>query len=221
MPLVTDLYELDIESVDVFLELKEKREYVGRLSEAKEKGFVFQYDSSFIRSHNAFAIGPNLLLSDKPISRESLFPEFVDRIPSRRNAAYPEYCESVGISVEERNPMILLPSLGRRGPSDFIIERVFVLQDEIIPQALRRILEEVPLSQNDLALALDIPITTLWRILKGSSKDESLLRLIHLYLENTDLWRVLLQFTRGKITQKKYGLLNQYLKQIKAEKIGA
>jgi hypothetical protein len=72
MPLVTDLYELDIKSVDVFLELKEKREYVGRLSEAKEKGFVFQYDPSFIRSHNAFAIGPNLLLSDKPISRESL-----------------------------------------------------------------------------------------------------------------------------------------------------
>jgi transcriptional regulator with XRE-family HTH domain len=123
--------------------------------------------------------------------------------------------------VDERNPMILLPSLGRRGPSDFIIERVFVLQDQIIPKALRRILEEVPLSQNDLALALDIPITTLWRILKGSSKDESLLRLIHLYLENTDLWRVLLQFTRGKITQKKYGLLNQYLKQIRTEKIGA
>ncbi len=145
----------------------------------------------------------------------------MDRIPSRLNAAYPEYCESVGIRVDERNPMILLPSLGRRGPSDFIIERVFVLQDQIIPKALRRILEEVPLSQNDLALALDIPITTLWRILKGSSKDESLLRLIHLYLENTDLWRVLLQFTRGKITQKKYGLLNQYLKQIRTEKIGA
>ena len=49
----------------------------------------------------------------------------MDRIPSKENPAYPDYCKSQGISVNETNPIILLIAIGKRGPSTFIFEPVF------------------------------------------------------------------------------------------------
>ncbi|MCB1107049.1 MAG: hypothetical protein KDK76_03020, partial [Chlamydiia bacterium] len=53
---------------------------------------------------------------------KSLFVPFLERIPSKNNPSYPEYCQSVGISVDEENVFVLLSTIGRRGPSSFIFE---------------------------------------------------------------------------------------------------
>ena len=85
-----------IEAVDVYLEKRKTREYVGRLSREGKK-FIFIYNDSYLYKGRAIPLGPDLPLTKKKFISETLFPSFEDRIPSKRNPAYPEYCKMVGI----------------------------------------------------------------------------------------------------------------------------
>ena len=89
-------------AVDVYLEKRGTRHYVGRLSKSN-RHFVFEYDEAYRYSDNPLPIGPDLPIDKKTHSSLKLFPSFEDRIPSKQNPAYKEYCQSVGISSSEKN----------------------------------------------------------------------------------------------------------------------
>jgi HipA-like protein len=110
-----------IKAVDVFLELKRTREYVGQLTFAEGK-YVFIYNDKYLDSANAIPLGPEIPLTQKRYTAEKLFEAFEDRLPSKQNPAYPEYCQMFGIDSNEDNKLILLATIGRKGPSSFIFE---------------------------------------------------------------------------------------------------
>lgn len=108
-----------ITAVDVFLKKRKTREYVGQLS--KENSFyIFTYDNLYLYADRSIPLGPDLPLTKKKFKSKNLFPSFLDRIPSKQNPAYNEYCKMVGISPSEKNTLVLLSTLGQKGPSSFI-----------------------------------------------------------------------------------------------------
>src|SRR5271155_5807356 len=112
-------YKRNPNKLEVFSEGRKRRVYVGRLSYDSEKEvFEFRYDPKYAKLKTAIPLGPELDLFKKvQSSKKKVFPSFADRIPSKSNPAYEEYCRSQGISPSERNPIILLSTIGRRGPS--------------------------------------------------------------------------------------------------------
>ena len=108
-----------IEAVDVYLEKRKSREYVGCLSR-EEKKFVFTYNNSYLYKDRSIPLGPDLPLSKARFTSDTLFTSFEDRIPSNKNPAYKEYCAMVGIDPSEKDLLTLVATLGQKGPSSFI-----------------------------------------------------------------------------------------------------
>ncbi len=108
-----------VEAVDVYLEKRKSREYVGQLS--SESGyFVFTYDKKYLYNSRSIPLGPDLPLTQKEFRAKILFATFEDRIPSKKNPAYHEYCEMVDIDPQEKDLLTLVATLGHKGPSSFI-----------------------------------------------------------------------------------------------------
>jgi HipA-like protein len=208
-------YKVNASAIDVYLERRERKQYVGRLTRRPDQKFHFAYDEAYQRMENSISIGPSLPLVKKEYLSMNLFPEFLDRLPSPQNPAYEDYCASVGISVEEDDLMVLLLKLGKRGPSSFILEAVVEDDPAVIVNNIRGFLEENSFSQQDFANLLDIPITSLSRLLTGTSLDRTLLRLIDLYLSSPQLLGELFSYTQRKLTEKKRARMYRYLEKTK------
>lgn len=116
--------KLKIIGVDIFLERRKTRLPVGTLKREEGK-LVFTYDEHYFRAKNIIPLGPEFPLTQKQFISEKLFPSLDDRIPSTRNPAYPEYCHYMGIDPSEKDPLILLSTIGRRGPSCFIFYPIY------------------------------------------------------------------------------------------------
>ena len=118
---------LTIIGVDIFLEKRRTRQHVGVLKRENGK-LIFTYDEHYFKAKNIIPLGPEFPLTQKVFISEQLFPSLEDRIPSLQNPAYPEYCLSMGIDAKERDPIILLSTIGRKGPSSFIFYPIFERQ---------------------------------------------------------------------------------------------
>ncbi len=132
------------------------------------------------------------LFKEKYLSlKGELFPVLQDRIPSRENPAYADYCYSQGISVKEVNPIVLLRAIGKRGPSSFVFEPVY--ENLFSVADIKKLRDELDISQNDLALAFDISKVTLHKIETGESRDSNTMKLIQIYFEFPEvaLWQLL------------------------------
>ncbi len=201
----------DTKNLEVYLEGRKRRTHVGTLSfEEKSNYFIFQYDSKYIKSRKAIPIGPDLsIFKKKHISAKGkLFPSFADRIPSRSNPAYEEYCKSQGISLNEKNEIILLGTIGRRGPSSFIFEPI--MQNNFSATEIVRFRQLLDLSRNELALALDVNELTLQRLESLKSKDQNTLKRLQIYFEfpQVALWQI--SITGGKLSNKTLERLKFY-----------
>ena len=163
--------------VDIFLERRRTRLYVGQLKKDKDY-YIFTYDDQYLRTKNIIPLGPEFPLTKKEFKSKILFPSLEDRIPSKLNPAYPEYCQLMGIDPKEHNPLILLSTIGKRGPSSFVFaasyDRSFSIQEVIdfrnslgfttrefaaifeIPQASLNALERKRSSGKDLLKRLEI-----------------------------------------------------------------
>ena len=109
--------------VQVMLEKSNSVQSTGKLT--MEKGeFYFKYDDNYLRLSTATPLGPEMPLTRRSYQSKELFRPFADRIPSRENPAFSEYCKSLGISVDERNPLILLSTIASRGPSSFLFKPI-------------------------------------------------------------------------------------------------
>ena len=192
------LLKLDKNKLNIFLEKSRRRSFVGTLSYLeKKKKYVFEYDEQYRYGERPLSLSPEFSLFKKTHYSKELFDFFKDRIPLRENPAYEDYCRSQGISVEEKNPIVLLGTIGKRGPSSFIFEAVY--STEFSFSDIVEFRKEFKVSQDDFAKVFDIPLSTLQKIERGESKDKNILRLIEIYMTfpETALWQ--LEQTGGRV----------------------
>lgn len=185
--------KLDKTHIKIFHEGRKRRIFVGDLIyDAKKDKYCLQYDRNYTFLKQAIPLGPNLSLFQLQhySKKGEMFPVFLDRIPDKLNPAYPEYCESQGISVNEKDIMVLLGTIGRRGPSTFIFEAVY--KSEFSASDIKQFREQLDMTQHDFALAFDISQATLQRIEAGESHDPNTLKRIEILLSfpSVALWQL-------------------------------
>ena len=172
----------NIIAVDVYLESRKTRTYVGRLVEKKEAnqhGFVFQYDERYLYNKSALPLGPDLPITKKVHTSAFLFKTLNDRIPSSKNPAYEDYCKAMDISPKERNPIILLATIGRRGPSSFVFEPVYA--DAYSSEDLKKFRKNLGLTMREFASVFDFTPATIQRIETGKVTGKDALKRIAIY----------------------------------------
>lgn len=196
----------------IFHEGRKRRIFVGELIYNKKNDqYEFIYDKEYAHSKKAVPIGADLdLFKVRHISQKGkLFASFQDRIPLMSNPAYEDYCKSQGISIKERNPIILLGSIGKRGPSSFVFEPVYEKTFSYLD--ILKLREELNITQHDLAKAFDINRITLLKIETGKSQDFNTLKRLQIYFEFPEvaLWQ--LKQTGGRVHSNVLSKLIRYL----------
>ena len=91
-----------------------KKEDVGTLYFSNGE-WVFTYSDKW-----STQIGFELSIEKRIHRSLDLFGTFSERIPSRDNGAYSDYCKSWKISESESDIMTLLVTIGHRGPSTLV-----------------------------------------------------------------------------------------------------
>lgn len=172
-------FNREIEAVDVYLQRRKSREYVGRLFR-KGESYVYLYDMKYLYRDNSIPIGPDLPLSTKKFVSKKLFLSFEDRIPSRENPAYKEYCEMVGISVSEKNPLVLVATLGQKGPSSFIFAPVFK-KKEFSFQDVINFRKKLQLTVREFSELFDFSPATIHKIEKNKTSGKDAMKRLEIY----------------------------------------
>ncbi|MEI6790725.1 MAG: HipA N-terminal domain-containing protein [Myxococcaceae bacterium] len=167
-----------LEGVKVFLERKTRRQYVGLLTQ-QNTGFVFEYDRAYLKARDIISLGPEMPLTRRIYHSDTLFIPFLDRIPSRENPAYSEYCRSMDISFEETNPLILLSTIAHRGPSSFIFEPLY--GEEFSAEKLLAFRKRLKLTVRDFAACFDFSPSAITRIERGQASGREVLKRAEIY----------------------------------------
>ena len=197
----------------MYSETKKTKTLVGDLSfDSKTKKYIFNYERKYLLSKAAIPLGPELPLKKQQHQSKAgeLFPSFQDRIPSKQNPAYEDYCRTQGISSKEKNSIILLSTIGRRGPSTFVFESVYLDADPV--KSLLHFRKEMDLSLRELALVFDLNFLTLHNIEKGKSTDKNTLKIISIYLNfpQVILWQI--QMNERRLHQDLLKKVTHYFK---------
>lgn len=167
---------LKIDKINVFSQTATKRTFVGILYR-QNSSFHFKYDKQYRHNRDAVALGPELELWKEKFSSKSLFPSIADRIPSKQNPAYKDYCSQWGISENEKDAFRLLTTIGRRGPSTFVFEPV---PKEYSAENIKTFRKKLRLNQRDFAALFDITQATLSKIEQGKSTHGTVMVFIQL-----------------------------------------
>lgn len=149
---------LKIVGVDIFLEKRKTRLHVGFLNKQNDK-IVFTYDEHYFKAKNIIPLGPEFPLTQRQFFSPKLFPSLEDRIPSTQNPAYSEYCHLMGVNPDERDPFILLSTIGRKGPSSFIFYPIF--EHKITIEGLIKFRELLGLTTREFAAVFEISQATI------------------------------------------------------------
>ena len=211
-----DNLKLSQDKLNIFHEGRKRRIFVGELIYSKEQEiYELIYDESYAYSDTAIPLGPELDLFklNHRSEKGKLFKSLLDRIPSKKNPAYKDYCASQGISPDEQNPIILLGSIGKRGPSSFIFEPIYY--SSFTKDDIKKLRYEIGLTQHDLSNVLDISIATLARIETGTSHDTNTIKRIEIFFKFPDvaLWQ--LKQTGGWLHNEVLTKLINYFNDIK------
>lgn len=174
---------LKLQGVDVYSEGRRTRDHAGRLERHTgpdgKHVFRFTYEDAYLRQPDAVSVGPDLPLTRKSFFSEELFPSFTDRIPSRENPAYPEYCAATGISTYEVDPFVLLTTIGRRGPSCLVFEPV--TEESFGAEEAREFRTTLGLSLREFGLIFDFSPYTIQKIESGKQTGRDVLKRMELY----------------------------------------
>ena len=182
-----------VPSVLVYLERRKSRKFVGELTyNFRKQMYIFVYDKAYLRA-NLIPLGPEMPLSLKKFFSSALFEPFVDRLPSRENPAYPEYCAAENIEVTEQDPFVLLTTIGKRGPSSFIFERK--KQDSLGAKELKAFRQELGLTTREFAIGFAIGAKTLISIENGRSVGRDAMKRLELYIRFPEV--ALFEFRRN------------------------
>lgn len=178
MPYAVDFSYHNIIGIDVFLERFQTRLFVGRLQRSN-KEFHFSYSDTYLKEKNVISLGPEFSLTQKDFYSPTLFKSLNDRIPDSDNPAYETYCKESGISPLTKDPLILLATIGRRGPSSFIFEGVYT--DYFAFEDFDKFRKSLGLSLHDAALLFDVSLSILQKIKAGDSSGKEVLKRLELY----------------------------------------
>jgi HipA-like protein len=190
-----------IVGVSVFAELRKSRIFVGVLTK-EEAQYKFEYDTVYLHEKNAISIGPELPLTRKTFFSEKLFNSFGDRIPSKHNPAYNEYCAHVGIDTEESNKLILLSTIGHKGASSFIFEPLF--KNSLEKEVLINFRKNMNLTVRDFAILFDFSTSSISKIEKGHSSGKDTLKRVEIYSKFAEVALFEIKKNRTKIHSATY-----------------
>ncbi|MHB1946901.1 MAG: helix-turn-helix domain-containing protein [Gammaproteobacteria bacterium] len=207
--------KLNENHLQIFHETKKRRVFVGELIyDTKKDIYELIYNENYVNSKNAIPISPDLSLFKlrHQSKKGKVFPSFMDRIPDRLNPAYRDYCKSQGISFNEKNPIILLCTIGKRGPSSFVFEPVYY--NEFNPSEIENLREKLQITQHDLAVAFDINQRTLQRIEAGTSLDRNTLKHIQIMLTFPEVAIWQLKQTGGRVHKDVLSKLIKYFESL-------
>lgn len=182
-----------IDKINIYSQITTRRVFVGTLYR-QDGCFYFEYDKHYRCLKNAVALGPEFELWQEKFSSKELFPSLADRIPSRQNPAYKDYCKQWGISENESDPFTLLTTIGRRGPSTFVFEPAL---GEYAAERIKAFRDKLSLNQREFALLFDITQTTLSKLEQGKSSYPIITHFIQLCEEVPDALAWLLR-ARGQ-----------------------
>ena len=199
-----------MKAVDLYLEGRKSRQYVGRLSKEK-KSFVFRYDTTYMRGNSPLSVGPDLPAHTKEHRASKLFPSFEDRIPSKRNPAYKNYCCMVGISPFEKNPFVLLATLGRKGPSSFICAPVLEEQP-FSNKDLKQFRKNLNLSIREFADVFDVSSSTVYKIENHKTTGRDTLKQLAIYYKSPKATLDKIKHTGHKIHERKQTFVENFFK---------
>ena len=135
-------------------------------------------DSRYRERPNALSLGPELPLTRQNYRAKELFPAFADRLPDKENPAYPEYLESLQVPLTETDPLVLLPTIGRVGPSSFIFDPEFKETE----QRLKSFREGLALTTRDFSALFDISIGSLHKLESGKASGREVSKRMALYM---------------------------------------
>lgn len=177
------------DKIDVFSQIASRRVFVGNVR--REHGlFCFSYDKKYRRLKGSVALGPEFPLWKESFSSEKLFPSLADRIPSRQNPAYEDYCRQWGILPTEDDPFVLLTTIGRRGPSTFVFEKA---PRSYSAEKLKGFRERLGLNQRDFALLFGTTQATLTKLETGKGENAFMMTFFMLCDEEPAALKWLLQ----------------------------
>lgn len=172
-----------IQAIEIYAEGKRTRKLAGVLRRSKKptggKGFEFTYEDDFLKWDKAVSVGPEMPLTGKIFFSETLFPSFTDRIPSRKNPAYAEYCTAAGIEIEEDDPLVLLTAIGKRGPSCFIFEPL--TEEHFKGEDAAAFRKSLGLSLRQFGLLFDFAPYTIQKIEAGKTSGRDVLKRMEIY----------------------------------------
>lgn len=193
--------KLKIIGVDIFLQKRKTRLHAGVLSRENGK-MVFIYDDHYFTSKNIIPLGPEFPLTQKTFFSDKLFPSLEDRIPSQQNPAYPEYCQSMGIDPKEKDPFILLSTIGKKGPSSFLFSPIF--DRSIEPTDLTTFREKLGLTCREFAKVFEFSQTSLNTFEKNRSTGKDILKRLEILINYPDVASDLLFLNKGYISYEKW-----------------
>ena len=199
---------LMIEGVQVVLEKRASNQLVGVLT-ANENGFHFEYNENYLRSPKAIPLGPEMPLTRRTYQSKQLFRPFADRIPSRENPAFPEYCTSMGISTDEDDPLILLSTIASRGPSSFLFKPIY--RASFTGSDLKRFRNNLRLSVREFAMCFDFSQPGITRVETGKTDGRDILKRAEIYAFYQDIALDQLRRRAACIHQKKLEYARNWL----------
>lgn len=173
-----------LEGIQVVLEKSASNQLVGELT-IKEGEFHFVYDEYYLHSPQAIPLGPEMPLTRRTYQSQHLFRPFADRIPSRENPAFPEYCRSVGISTDEDDPLILLSTIASRGPSSFLFKPIY--RESFTGSDLKRFRNNLKLSVREFAMCFGFSHPGITRVETGKSDGREILKRAEIYAFYPDI----------------------------------
>lgn len=200
-----------IDSVAVFLEKRASRQLVGILKR-QNNDLVFLYNDRYFNAKNVIPLGPEFPLTQKEFISKKLFPSLIDRIPSIQNPAYEEYCLAMGINPEEKDPIILLSTIGRKGPSSFIFYPIY--QRTINSEDIIKYRKLLGLTTREFAAIFEFSQSSLNSLERKRIEGNEILKRLEILLYDPCVALHYLILNGGYITYEKWAYATNKLKKI-------
>jgi HipA-like protein len=199
----------NIIGINVYLENRKTRTFVGQLTKIKTC-FIFKYSKKYLYQETAISLGPEFPLTKVEFLSRKMFPSFLDRIPSKENPAYEDYCNLFGINTDESNLFVLLATIGRKGPSSFIFEPL-IIEDKFTSESLKLFRKKMKLSTRNFALLFDVSPTVINKIECGHNSGEELLKRFEIYFKFPEIALFEIEKNRELINYDIYNNVKQLL----------
>lgn len=203
------------DKINVYSQTQTKRVFVGILARENKK-YSFEYNNNYKKLKNALPLGPELPLWKGKISSDTLFESFLERIPSKNNPAYKDYCREWGIDENENDFFVLLATIGGRGPSTFIFEPAFAC--EFGASELKSFRTRLGLTQAEFEIFFHISHMTLVRLEKDKLKNRFYMDYFSLFANVPEALRWLLKKRGQLLHDEKMAALEKMLQGVSKQK---